>query len=370
MPVGAASDVVRNMPPQGSIVNLDLFNSRTQKNVHQIDSFAAPGENLTRNLQLPQSNLATGIRVTFDGTCTVALPTGTATTGPDWPYGLVAKLGLSANWMNDILVGTGLDWHVLRFLRNPAYVEAQDFYPGTVGGGNVLTAAVHSMHLTWFIPIAMDPVSLIGALYLQSAHNAVTLSLTQAPTASTVAGAALITTTLTATAVIAGTFRVTIESYDIPEEQGVPVTPDNSRLHGSNYFDYSYANSGDVPVPLVKVNGQLTRLLIRVKSATNTVVAPRASAIPSGFQGLRLNYGGNKEPQSWPVPDLVAKNNEQFGALPPYGYLVMDNVRESPVRDAILMQGVTDLKVIVNLASTVIPAAGAAVHVFQETLFQ
>lgn len=369
MTVGTGADAVRNLPPVTFTPNPALFDQMTQRNHYQITPFAAPGDNNTYTALIPPSGVLSWITVTFDGTLTVALPTGTATTAWMWPYGLVDKLAFTANQLNDLIVATGVDLHVLRFLSNPAYIDAQDVFPGTVGGGNALTAAAHPVHLTWQVPVVMDKTSLVGAIYAQSQQNSLTLNVTQKPVSSTTAGNALVTLTGTATAALTGSFKISIDMWDIPQhpEYGV-VTPDLSRLHGVNYFDAALTNTGDTPVYLTKTAGQLMRLLVQVRNGANSVLNPRATA-NSGFSQVRLAYGGNKEPQNWPVADLVAKNNEQYGGVLPYSYVALDFARENPVRDAVMLQGVTDLRSIINIATGTTINANSVIHALSETLF-
>lgn len=369
MTVGTGADTARNLPPVTYTPNPGLFDQLTQRNHYRINPFSMPGDNQTNTTLIPPSGVLSWITVTFDGSLVVTLPTGTATTAWMWPYGLVNKFSFTANVLNDLQVLTGVDAHVLRFLMNPAYIDAQDTFPGTVGGGNALSAATTPVHLTWHIPLVMDKTTLVGAIYAQSQQNSLTLQTTQMPVSSTTAGSALITLTGTATATLTGTFNISLDTWDVPiqPEQGV-VTPDLSRLHGINFYDQALTNTGDTPVFLTKTAGQLMRLLVQVRNGANSVLNPKASAV-SGFSQVRLAYGGNKEPQVWPVADLAARNNEHYGGLLPYSYVALDFARENPVRDAVMLQGVTDLRSIINIATGTTINANSVIHVVQETLF-
>jgi hypothetical protein len=370
--MGSGAEVTRNVPTVPFTPNPALFDQMTSRNHHVPLQVADPGDNAsTAALPLPPANILAWITITFDGEITTVHGTGTITTGYDWPYGLLSRFGLSANFQNDIITCRGDQLHVHRFATNPSFVDGQDVFPGTVGGGDVLTDGTYSLHLTWQVPVVMDKTSLIGALYLQSAQNVATVQLTRKALLSTTAGAALLVGTNNAAATMhAGTFTIALDSYDVPRdpESGAVITPDLSRLHGLNQFPFPLTNTGDSNVPLVKVNGQLVRLFVQVKDSLNSVLDPKASAA-SGWNQLRLEYGGNKSPQAWDLASLVAKNNEQYGAPLPYGYVCIDNVRENPVRDSVLFQGVTDLRAVVNLDAAVSLGANAEVNVLEETLY-
>lgn len=372
MPTGVNNAVERNLPTEKYTIAPDVFNGMTQRNHHRPLVFADPGDNNVSPIQtLPPAGIIGWLTLTFDANMTVALGGGTATTGWMWPYGLVSVFDLSANFQNSLIHLTGTDLHVMRFLSNPSYVDGQDVFPGTVGGGNALSSATSQIHLTWQIPVVMDKVSLVGALYAQSQANQLGVTVQRLKLTDATAGNALITTTGAATASFANaTFQVALDSWDIPRhpEMGI-VIPDLSRLHGLNIFDQGITTTGDTNVNLIKVNGQLTRLLVQARNGNNTPLDPKASAA-SGFNTLSLAYGGNKLPQVWDMASLVARNNEQYGAPLPYKYVALDMVRENPQRDAVFLQGVTDLRAIVNLASSVVLGANSNVHVVEETLFK
>ena len=58
------------------------------------------------------------------------------------------------------------------------------------------------------------------------------------------------------------------------------------------------------------------------------------------------------------------------GLLGALAALAFDFLVENPIRDIIMMTGVTDLTTVVDVESAVTSAAGAKVEVVQETLFQ
>lgn len=362
MPIGTGADKLRNLPQIPYTPDLGQFNKLTQRNVHSPVRFATPGPGGYHVAELPQAGILTWLTVVFDGTLTFADGTGSITTRWPWPYGLLDLFDLSANFQNGLIQTSGVDLHVHRFLTNPAFIEAVDSYDGTIGGGDSLTDGANPLHLTWQIPVVMDRVSLVGALYAQSSQNNLTVRIQEAATA------ALFDVTGDATVSVSGTWTVQVDSYDIPQhpELGV-VTPDLSRLHGVQAFEVPFSNTGDVIASLIRVHGQLSRLLLQVRNDGDTIVEPGAG---SDWTAARLEYGGNKRPFDFdPLAALVARNNEHYGAPLPYGYVALDFVRENARRDSVLMHGVTDLRAVLELDSGLSVGSNAAVRVVEETLF-
>lgn len=362
MPIGTGADKLRNLPSIPYTPDLEQFNRLTQRNVVAPISVPTPGPGQSRVVELPQAGILTWLTVTFSGTLTWVDGAGTIETRWPWPYGLLDTFDLSANFQNGLIQTSGVDLHVHRFLTNPSFVEGVDTFEGTIGGGDTLTDGSEPLHLTWQIPVVMDRVSLIGALYAQSSQNNLTVRITEAPTDQ------LFDLTADAAVTISGTWTITIDSFDIPQhpELGV-ITPDLSRLHGLQSFEVPFANSGDVVAPLIRVHGQMSRLLLQVRSDADTIVEPLPG---SDWTALRLEYGANKRPYDYSVlATLTARNNEHYGAPLPYGYVCLDFVRENARRDSVLMHGVTNLRAIVELASGLTPGANAAVRLVEETLF-
>ena len=87
------------------------------------------------------------------------------------------------------------------------------------------------------------------------------------------------------------------------------------------------------------------------------------------IDAVRLEYGGNKRPYVYnPAASLREVNNQHYGGPGMYDFLIFDFAKENPARDAILMQGVTELQSVVTIGSGV-TVSGGQVHLVQETLF-
>jgi hypothetical protein len=358
---------MRNLPALPFTPDPARFDQLTAKNHHTPISFSAPGDNKFTLEDLPKSGIITWLTVNFKGTLVYADGTGSVTTGWAWPYGLIKQLDFTANLQNGLISASGVDLHVHRFMTNPSYIDGTDVYPGSVGGGNSLTdSAGDLVSLTWQVPVVMDRTTLVGAIYAQSNQNALTVRILQEDLDNLVILAG------NATASLTGTFSISVDSYEIPQDENGIIIPDLSRLHGMQAFEYAVTNTGDSQHYLVQENGQLARLLVQVRhnsSAASTSVTQPKQAATDDWTALRLEYGSNQRPLEYNVPTLVGRNNEQYGAPLPYGYVCLDFVRENAVRDAVIMPGLTDLRTVITLDSGV-SLSGGKVRLVQETLFQ
>lgn len=370
MPYGTGSNTLQTIPVGSYVSDGPTFWEQTERNQERIEvQPITPGRPWV--MPLPQVGVVQKIRTFITGTITVAA-TKTATPSNLWPYGLLEDVKLSCNGQNDLHSLSGIDLHVMRCLRYPAYSEAVDVFPGGAlgggpggAGGSTIAAGTYPVHLTYEQPVATDESQLIGALFAQS--SAANISIRRQVAALTdlfSAGAADVTLNLTA-----HTFVV---RYEIPiNADGALVVPDLSRLHALNATDKQFSGTGAVDVPMVRSAGQLHRLLVRVHADTDDRLIPSAvAAAAKRIDGLRLQYGGNKRPLDFePISELQSQSNEWYGSVLPYDTMCIDLVRENPARDVLILQGVTELKVvpIVNAAATV---DKGVVHLVQQTLFQ
>jgi len=362
MPVGTGAETLSHVPSQPFTTDPAAFFQMTKKNVLTPRTIATPGEGKFFNQALLQTGIVSKLLVKFEGTLTVA--TAAATTSDQWPYNLLKFFNLSANGANDLWSVDGIDLHVLRFCRYPSYVEKVDVFPGTVGGGNLVAVGTYTVSLTWEIPIAMDDTSLVGALYAQSSATNLQVRGQQALNAD-------LFSANPANATIAGNWTITEVLFDVPYgPEGQLIVPDLSRLHGFNVVEVPIVNTGETRIPLIRSQGQLSRLFASVRRSA----AARLSALPNAastakLDAVRLEYGGNQRPYVFdPASLLLSINNQHYGAVAPYDRLVFDFVRENAPRDVILMAGVTELAVVPKVGSGV-TVSGGSVRTVQETLF-
>jgi hypothetical protein len=365
--MGSGTPTLQTIPVQSFQTNPGLFFQQTVRTQERIEQqvITAGG---TWNTPIPQVGVIQKLRTVITGTITIA--SGGATPTERWPHGLLEEAKLSANGQNDLHSLSGIDLHVLRFCRFPAYEEAVDTFPGTVGGGPggadlaSIAAGTYNVHLTFEHPVAADESTLVGAIFAQSSAANINLRRKIADLAALFgADASKVTLNLTAY-----THEV---RFEIPiGADGALIVPDLSRLMAINSTDKQFSSTGAVEVPMVRSAGQLHRLIATVRStATKRLVPSVTAAANSRVDAARLVYGGNKRPLDYdPISDLMAQANNWYGSIPPYDAIVLDLVRENPQRDLLLLQGVTELK-FVPTVNAAVSVGGGTVHMVQQTLF-
>lgn len=362
MPVGAGQEILRNVPSQSFVVDPDLFNALTRRNIFQAYSIQDPGPGNIVDRQLPQVGIISKVRVVFEGTLVIA--TAAATTSADWPYGILDSFTLTAQGQNDLISCDGLDLTALRFSRFPAYQEKVDTFPDVVGGGGSVAVGSYLVHATWEVPVAIDDQTLIGSLYAQSAATNIRTKFRSALMSR------LFATNPGNASWTGANWFVELTDYAVPyDAKGNLVIPDLSKLHTVNAISLPMSGTGEQRAPLIRTAGMLERLFISA-SANGTT---RLSALPNAatskkIDALRLEYGGNERPMVWnPASLLLSKNNEHYFQPLPYDRLCVDQIRENPKRDAILLQGVTELAVVPTIDSGVTVTNGS-IRVVQESL--
>ncbi len=364
--VGTGAETMGNLPAQPYVTDPGLFFQLTSRNFTQFANVNT-GAGAFAVKQLPQSGLLGKLTITWVGSVVVANDAGNEPVpGIRWPYGVLDYLKLNVNGQNELWNCTGEDLHGLRNLRYPAYEETVDNFPGAVGGGTALTnnTTYSNVSLTWEVPIAMDDLSLVGSLFAQSSSTNISATVAQAATA------ALFSANPT-NATVSGTFYLEVEFFEVPfDAKGQLILPDLSRLHGFNAIDVPFTAVGDNKAFLIKSQGVLTRLLTRVRSATNNqlILNPDAASTKV-INKWQFVYGANQAPYVFnPGSRLLSLNNQWYGEELPYGIACLDLVKENPTRDTIQMQGITEPAVIITVGSGVTVTAGN-IHMVQETLF-
>jgi hypothetical protein len=363
MPSGVGAVTLQTIPSEPFVTDPNLFFQMTEKNVVTAKTLTAPTPGGFTTTNLLQTGIVSKLVISFVGQMVVS--TASVTTSNEWPYKALGAFNLSANGQNDLFNCNGIDLHTLRYIKYPAYKDATDQFPGTVGGGDTVTVGTYALNLTWEVPIAMDDTSLVGSLYAQSSSTNLQIRLALAQLSD-------LFSANPANVAITGQFNIQETYFEIPyNAQGQIVVPDLSRLHGFNATEGGFTNTGETRLPLIRSAGQLSRLLFSgYYGVNNRLSAAPNAATTKKLDALRLEYGGNKRPFVYdPLALQLALNNQHYGSTPPYDRVVLDFVKENPIRDIIMMQGVTELALVPRVNSGVTVAAPAAFRTVQETLF-
>ena len=272
MPLGTGQEHLSTIPQQGIVTDPALFMQSTKKRVYNPIGFTAPDPGQSEVFDLPRAGIASKLQVTFVGQVVVTPGTGSVTSSNEWPYNVMRAFSLNVNGHSELWNCSGLDLAALRYVRYPAYSDVVDEFPGQVGGGDVLEAGTHDLHLTWEIPLAMDDVSLIGSLYLQSASSNVQSRISQALNSDLfiLAGNGAVALT--------GRYTTELTTFEVPYdgERNI-IVPDLSRLHGFTAQRVPFTATGENRVELIRSSGQLARLFVSAEKADNA----RLSAHPT-----------------------------------------------------------------------------------------
>ena len=364
MAIGTGTPQIKNLPVIPYVINTNGFIDRTEHDTIS-KATASPGSGAPWQQELLAQGLLGRLMVQFQGQVVIALGAGSATTTRHWPYGLLSSLALQVNGSTNLHQGNGEDFHARRVATNPAWtVNNLDAFPGTVGGGDVLTSGTFGLTITWEIPVWTDPTSMAGMLYLQSITNDVVINAFQELTAN------LITLAGGATAVITGTYNVLSDLFSIPRNnEGAIILPEGvTRLHSFVFQETALTTaSGENTLTLTRnQQAQLMRLFVQVRASDTSIVQPIAA--DGRLNSIKIMYGSNHQPLFYdPAEFLTAINNQYYGVRLPYGYLCFDFVRENMRRDIVQLGGVPDFRIVPNV--TLVIGANSGLRVVQETVY-
>lgn len=382
MPTGTGAINERNLPNAAYEVNPALFMAYTQKQVfnpHQVN-LAAPSLYIVNTLR--QVGIVARIRLIIQGAVVVATGAGTTssiTPTFKWPYGILSTIALAGNQQNNFISCSGFDLHIRKLTQLRAFVDGYTV-PGIAAAGitGVGASGTFPFKICIDIPVAMDMTTLVGALYAQSEATNLTVSLTTEGLANlftVVVGngtgnfTGIGAVTLTNTAGTAATspivlFEETIFSIPYhPQKSNTLVIPDLTVLHGIIANNNPVASQSQVTTELYRSNANLERLFYYTDDAN-------ALTTTANQTGSQLVYGAAEQPYGWTPQDFKrAEDNANNRVILQDGVYVLDLTADNPARDQVILEGVTNLRLLTNYVGGQPVNAGAKVHWVQETLF-
>lgn len=357
MPIGSGVETLRLLPSVPYVIDPASFAAMTTENVNSLTPIPAPGGGSSATYELPDADVVGSLRITFQGSLVVS--TAAQTPSFKWPYGLLSGFTLTANGIShDLWSVDGLDLHAHHFVDHPGQFSNSDVFPGVIGGGTAIATGTYPLYLTWDVPIATDEAWLVGALFAQSSQTLLNGSISQETVANLLAPGGT-----AADFTITGSFTISETSYEIPiDNQGRMILPDVSKLHQVVAITQPWTNTGDNPVTLLRTAGQLMRVFVSGYSATNTPLsAAPGTAAANAIDQLALKFGVSAAPYVWnPAATLARRNQNDYGGVVPYDRLVIDQMTRNPLRDMILLQGVTNLRAVPTINTAVAPTIGQA----------
>jgi hypothetical protein len=335
-----------------------------------------------------QTGILYGISIKLSGVLTVNLAAGTAATTARWPYDLLKAVRLSANGQSNLINCSG--WS-LKLRDCMARGDLNDrgvsrgfggASPGTAtvqgtlslasenwGVGEAVTAIPgaptnYNVDLEWYVPVSVDDVTLIGAVFAQTSSTDINLTLDWATSAE------LFALTGAATASLAATVVVEARLCSIPQgPDGGILVPDLSTFHQIVQTRNSSIANG---VNEVRLPGQgIGRTLLRTWHRTWNGASPAPLAVNStNYGALGWRYGGNDTPELITDGQHARFLEERlYGTdVGAQGFIVWDFASENAFRDAIDEGAATELRVVVE-HPTALVLTTPFLELTQETLF-
>lgn len=363
--LGQGAVYQRNLPAPGTFdIDPPLFAALTSKNRKTGVQAAHPGYGAGVPLQrIDAVGIVGRVLLMFEGTGTSPATAPIATR--QWPWNLAKSIVVSANGINNLFSCQGADLRALMRVRN-----AKHFFDRESAFAIPTATNEATVRLFWEIPLAYDD-SLVGAVFAQTEETSLKVDIVTATAADlyTVPGNALVFTN--------ATWKLITEFYSIPsrdtQEGRRIVIPDLTQLHGV-VSRQDPLTLGDCISPLTRTGGILLRALQRIDNLDIGISDP-ATVVTSH----RFRYGGNVVPLEVPGSAARLMNEMDYGdaMLPavdvvsggsPPNYIVDDFVVDSPLRDVIHMQGITEAQMINQIAAGTVVQAGAQVTTVQESM--
>jgi len=381
-----SAPLIQGVTSPNVVVDPQTFYAATRRLRFPMQALKAiAGLGSTDSVQLRQTGIISGLEIRVQGTVTFGGTIGTTTMSYEWPFNLLQEIRLSANGQSNLVKARGLSIRALEFVTNPKIDDAglsKSFAGAAQVAGtlamasddwgtsssnvmapntNVAAVGTYTVDLTFFVPVAADPVSLVGAVYAQSSATNLSLDVqwaTQAQIVSALGGAATFASALN--------WSVTGRAYSIPNVGGNYVVPDLSQFHqlAETRFGGMAQGTNEPLLPGTGVGRRLMRLLFNVYSSS----APLAMTA-ANYNKVGWAYGGSDVPEAYDSgTNLRAENirvsGVDLGGL--WGLGLWDFASQFALRDTVDEGSTSDLRILLGLVSA--PTAGAA-QICQETLF-
>jgi hypothetical protein len=369
-------------------VDPESFFANTRRLLYPMRSLTTiAGLGSSDSTQLRQTGIVAGLEVRVTG----SLVWGGTITGSSmsyrWPYNLIRSLRVSANGQANLVNCTGLALKALAVMQpdsqdrgvSRSFGSSTGVTQGTLSlasedwgtsGSNLLGPGVtvpatgtYTVDLSFYVPLAFDQKTLLGAIYAQTAATSLSLDIDWETQANllTVGGSATLTSSLQ--------YQVTGVVYSIPNVGGRFVVPDLSAFHSIIGGRFSAIAQGDneILLPGTGIGRQLMRCFFQVYSGTapGTPLAITAA----NFGQLAWRYGGNDTPETVSNGTQLRYLNERLynsdiGGR--WGVGCWDFANEWAFRDSVDEGATSDLRLLINLVNA--PTSPYA-EVVQETIF-
>jgi hypothetical protein len=358
---------MNTVPAPGSyVIDQQRFDLLTERNDLPQTSDPWPGFQARIDRRVANVGVLASVRLHLNLSVVVS-GTGAVTTTYKFPHGLIRKATLNANGGSAIISADGLDLRARRqrLFRNP--LDPVQVAPNTNTRGEpapgTLANGTYNVTLVVELPIVHDPASLTGALFAQSDQNYLNwvIETAQLTDVFTVAagGAVAITGTVDSELVF-----FSIPSMDAQNGRVVVLPAAVRWLHEFISTENNFSNTGLVPTPFIRNNGQLIAAMMYVDNGGQAQIAP------SALNRILWRYAGNQTPRELLPWHILEENARDYNGLVTPGYIVLDFEKENPARDIVYPRGLAELAVVIDVPTSVTVQPNAHTHTVLETLTQ
>lgn len=367
--------------PQGFMAATDQLTSQTK-------SEAFPGFGGTTNITIPQVGIISGVILNFVGSLVVTPGAGAVASTARWPYDLFRKVQFTANGQTNLINASGAELRVREFM---ARGDLQDrgvergiggASPGTTrrqgslsfqnenwGVGQNVTAiagATYDVDLSIFLPIAVDQVTMTGAIFAQTAATDLSIALQWATQAD------VFTATGGGTVALTGSVSVVPLAYSIPSDgAGGILIPDLQVFHSLISTSYGPPQNGENEIRILGQGQGKTLGRIFFRTWNGTTPAPLAMNT-TNYGAIAWRYGLNDTPRVHPSGRALAYSNERLFSVDiggQYGFGCLDYMHENALRDMVDLTTATEARLVVNIQPGVTLTTNSRIDYCQELLF-
>src|SRR5260221_6861095 len=345
--------------PTSSVNPREFFRLTRRLTILEKNLGAFAGLGNTDTIPILQTGVLSNLIVQFQGSLVVTLGGGTAATTGRWPYDLIRAARFTANGQSNLINCRG--WK-LKAREIMAHGDLTDrgvsrgiggASPGTAvtqgtlslntenwGVGQNVTAIPgaptnYPVNLEWYIPVAFDDLTLVGAIFAQTSATDLNVAIDWAPSSD------LFLLTGAATAVLTGSLTAEATIYSIPQAaNGDIIVPDLSVFHSLIESRVQVMTNGDNEIRLA---GQgVGKQLLRMYGQTfNQAVAGNPVPLPvnsTNYGNIAWRFGGNDTPEVYPHGLLHAHRIEKLfdcDLCSFAGYWMHDFASENAFRDSV-----------------------------------
>lgn len=346
-----------------SAINPSAFFAATRRQnllFRTLSSYAGPGS--TDLIPVLQTGIISNVRLRVYGSVVVTPGSGTVATTAQWPYNLPRAVRFTANGMSNLINCSGTALKLLsKCNRAPVDDRGVSNYIGGASPGTAVTqgtlaqasevwgigsqvtgigAGTYNFDLVFEVPVAYDPVTLMGAVFAQTQSTDLELAIDWNTSGALFALTGNAAVTLNVSATVEGTV------FTIPSVNGGIVLPNLSAFHSVTESRAPNAISNganEITLAGQGMGRQLMRLAFRTFSG-----APPAPLVmnDTNYQQVYWRFGGNTTPEQFADGKMLRHFDELLYNTDPgvWGYGVFDFSSLWAQRDSIDEGSVTQLR--------------------------